>query len=557
MRSFVFRSTILMVSVFVMNGCAYREVIQKPLDQVVKTSLMVDSLTFESHLDTLSSDYFMGRMPFSLGDERTVDYLVQEVEACGLMPGNNSSYLQEVPMVEIDGTPSPTLDITVDDMILPLVLGADYIIHSERPAEVLEWKELPLVFCGYGIVAPEYGWNDYAGMDMKGKIALVLVNDPGLGGEDSTFFKGDIMTYYGRWTYKYEEADRQGAAGLLLIHETNMAGYPWQVVSSSWAGPQLHLDRGADAEDCGIKGWIHLEKAKELMSVMGKDLSKLLKASRQPGFKPVPLEAKATVRLDNQMKRNTSSNVIGYKKGTKYPDETIVVTAHWDHLGVGVPIQGDSIYNGALDNASGTALALAMAKAIEKTEWERSVVFLFVTAEEQGLIGSKWYVENPLFALDKTIANINIDGINLIGLSKDLTVTGLGHSDMDEVAVRFAAAQGRYVQGESEPEKGYFFRSDHFNFAKHGVPALYAKGGTDHKEKGKEYAKEVSDEYVAQNYHQPSDEYQSGDWNLHGALQDGDLMLQVIQELAKSRFLPQWKEGSEFKAADVRDVGVD
>jgi Zn-dependent M28 family amino/carboxypeptidase len=534
-----------------LSSCAYREVV-KPS---AKESLMtVDSLAFEDRLVSLSSDAFMGRMPFTPGGKKTIAYLEAQLKEMGLEPGHEGSFRQDVPLVEITGTPSNHLVFSVEDMEILFDLREDFMIHSERAVDRVDLNDSELVFCGYGIVAPEFGWNDYEGIDMKGKTAVVLVNDPGLGGEDPDFFKGDIMTYYGRWTYKYEEADRQGAAGLLLIHEPRMAGYPWSVVSNSWSGAQLHLDEPVDEDDCGIKGWIHLDRAKELMGYCGHDLSKLIKMARTPGFRPIPLPATVRGFVVNEIERNVSANVVAVKKGKMRPEETIVMTAHWDHLGIGTKVEGDSIYNGALDNASGTALLLSIAEQVAKTEWDRSVVFAFVTAEEQGLLGAQWYVEHPSFPLEKTVANLNIDGINWIGPSKDLTITGKGHSDMDDIAEAVASIQGRYTQMEAKPEVGGFFRSDHFCFAKKGIPALYAKGGNDHKSMGKDYAKEQNEAYTLDHYHQPSDEYKRGQWDLRGAMEDGQLFLEVAKRLANSKKWPEWEASSAFKASDKRQM---
>lgn len=492
-------------------------------------------------------------MPCTEGEDLTLDYLEGELKRFGLKPVGGKSFRQAVPLVEIDGTIEDQMEITIDDMVLPLTPGEDFVAITERPVESISLDASDLVFCGYGIVAPEYDWNDYDGVDLKGKTAIVLVNDPGLATDDPDFFKGETMTYYGRWTYKYEEADRLGLDGILIIHETRMAGYPWFVVKTGWSGPQLLLSDRNLEQDCGVKGWLHLEKAKQLFEYCDLDLSTLIKASKARDFKPVSLGAKVSVKVNNQLRFDTSYNIIAQKEGV-IKDEHVIYTAHWDHLGVGDVVEGDSIYNGALDNASGTSILLGVAEALSKApQLKRTALFTFVTAEEQGLLGSKLYAENPLLPIEKAVANINIDGINMIGKAKDLTITGYGQSDLDERVAALAEKQGRYVQGEQEPEKGYFFRSDHFNFAKQGVPALYAKGGYEHLTKGKEYAKQVRENFVANQYHQPSDEYDPETWNLSGALQDGQLMFDMGVELLNSDDWPRWREGSEFKHLDRRN----
>lgn len=450
----------------------------------------LDTNFLQSSLAELSRDYYEGRMPFTRGEDRTVDYLTKQLQRMDILPGNNGSYVQDVPMVEITTYPDTTLRIeTSDGGILSLEEGEDYIFHSDRVVDEVNILDSELVFCGYGIVDESRDWNDYAGIDMTGKTAVILINDPGYGSEDETFFNGDIMTYYGRWTYKYEEADRQGADGLIIIHETSSAGYPWFVIQSSWTGAMLNLHQPDNKYITGMKGWITLDSAKDLFTQCGLDLSAQIKAARKPGFTPVPMDAMYSFALKNELKDDESKNVIGVIEGKTKPNEYILYTAHWDHLGIGQPEEGDSIYNGALDNASGTATVLSIAEALTRDTRgpDRSVVFLFVTAEEQGLWGSAYYAENPIFPLSQTVCNINKDGVNPIGRMKDFTITGLGHSTMDDIAKQEALKQDRYIIGDQEPEKGFFYRSDHFNFAKKGVPVLYGKGGYEHYTKGVEY----------------------------------------------------------------------
>lgn len=517
-----------------------------------KTSGIVSEETVRRNIITLSSDEFQGRKPFTAGEEKTLSYLQDEIKRIGLKPGNGNSYTQDVPLIEIAGHPGETLELTGTKNI-SLKLRDDYVAFTQRPVAEINLSGSELVFCGYGIVAPEYGWDDYAGLDMKGKTALVLVNDPGLGSEDSTFFKGSTMTYYGRWTYKYEEAARQGAAAILIIHETNMAGYPWAVVRGAGSGAKLNL-KSLGYTPCEMQGWVSLDAAKEIFDSAGVDLQQTMRAARKPGFQAISLPYTIAANIKNDIRENVSKNVAGIIPGTSQKDEYIIFSAHWDHLGIGAVIDGDSIYNGARDNATGTATLLGIAEAMVKAgPYKRTVVFLWVTAEEQGLLGSAYYAANPIFPPLQTVANLNIDGMATYGEMNDLSIIGYGQSDLESYAARWAEKQNRYILPDQEPEKGYFFRSDHFNFAKIGIPALYAEGSFDHRAKGKEYAKEKSDEYRTTAYHLPSDEYDPETFNLGGIMQDGELFLQVATELANNQDWPKWKEGSEFKA--IREAG--
>lgn len=509
----------------------------------------IDTAVIEQHIKVLASDEFMGRKPFTEGETKTVNYLKSELEKMGLEPGNNGSYFQEVPLVEITPMPAPTMQIKGGKGgSFDLKLGDDYVINTQREQADIQIKNAPLVFCGYGVVAPEIGWNDYAGMDMQGKIAVVLVNDPDFGGSETPLFKGDTMTYYGRWTYKYEEAARQGALGVLIIHETKAAGYPFAVVQGSLE-PKLDLQTANNGADyCAIEGWMTQAAGAQLFKAAGMNEQDVLAKAKQKGFQPMPMGLTASTELKNTFKKSTSKNVIAVLRGSKRPDETIIYSAHWDHLGVGAPVEGDSIYNGAVDNASGTAAELAIAKAFTelKEKPERSIVFLFVTAEEQGLLGSAYYATHPIFPVNKTVADINMDGLTPNGRMKDLTVVGFGQSDLDDYAKAEAEKQGRYVQSEQEPEKGFYFRSDHFNFAKVGIPAIFASGEYDHWDKGKAYAKEKSEDYTAHRYHQPSDEYKPGTWDFSGMALDATLFFNMGLKLANESTFPDWKPNSEF-----------
>ena len=500
------------------------------------------------HIQELSSDAYFGRMPFGPGDQKTVDYIVNQCKSLGLKPGNNGSYTQSVPMIEITTTPDKTMSVETPTGSAQYNFGSDYVIHCQKSVDKVDVVDSELVFCGYGIVDEKLGWNDFEGVDMKDKIAVVLVNDPGYGGEDSTFFKGDVMTYYGRWTYKYEEADRRGAKGLLIIHETSSAGYPWFVVESSWTGPQLGLEKETVANGADIKGWIHLDMAKDLFERSNLDLSALIKKARTPGFKPVPMNATVNTSLTNVYKRDKSDNIVAVLPGEANQEEHVIYSAHWDHIGIGKVVNGDSIYNGALDNASGTGTLLGIAQNFkrQKSTPDRSVIFLWVTAEEQGLLGSEYYALNPTVPVSDIVANVNIDGCNPNGAMKDFQIIGIGHSEMDKIAEEELAKQDRYVLPDQEPEKGYFFRSDHFNFAKVGIPPLFGEGGYDHIEKGIEYGKEKKAEYTANNYHAPSDEYDPETWDMSGVMQDAQIYYNIGWRLSNSQEWPQWYEESEF-----------
>ncbi len=507
----------------------------------------------EPAIATLSSDGFMGRMPFTEGEKKTTAYLESEFKAMGLEPGNGDSYFQEVPMVSIFSQPSDRMVLKSDKKELRIEGLKDYVIWTQR-TDPVQVSDAQVVFAGFGIVAPEYGWDDYKNIDVKGKIVLVLVNDPGFGTEDPAFFKGNTMTYYGRWTYKYEEAARQGALGCLIVHNTIPAGYGFNVVQNSWKASKLYLDeRGNEGYKLAIEGWVTMPAAKQLFENAGMKDSEMLAKARKPDFQAESMGLKASVSIQVEAKYNLSQNVVAKVTGKTRPEEVIIYSAHWDHLGIGKPDEtGDSIYNGALDNASGTAALLALARAYKTDpQPDRTVVFLAVTAEEQGLWGSAYYAKNPIFPKEKTVANINMDGINPYGRMKDVSIIGVGQSGMEDLLDVELGKLGRYSAPEPNPVAGYYFRSDHFNFAKIGIPALYFGTGIDHFEKGKEYGKQLQDEYTAQYYHKPSDEYDASRWNLDGAVDDVQLLYNVGRTLANSDRWPEWKAGSEFKA--VRD----
>lgn len=528
---------------------------QAPTTSESFNEVSVDTTTIERVLRILASDEFAGRMPFTEGETKTILYLKEEFGKMGLKPGNGDSYFQEVPLVEITGTPSEEMVISGGKVEVRLKLKEEFVALTERVEDQVSLDNSGLVFAGYGIVAPEYGWNDYDGLDVKDKTVIVMVNDPGFTLGDTTFFKGEAMTYYGRWTYKYEEAARQGAAGCLIIHETVPAGYPWAVVQGGWSGANLSLDSKDDGYRLPVMGWISRDAAIRIFESSKVDMRGFKEKARSADFKPIPLGVGASVEVANKIKKDVSRNVLAMIPGTEKPDEYVIYSAHWDHLGVGAIIDGDSINNGAHDNASGTATMMAIAEAFTKGKPpKRNIVFAVVTAEEQGLLGSKFYAENPVFPVSKTVANINLDGIWHHGPMKDVTVVGYGQSDLDEIAEKVAKSQGRYVLPDQNAGKGLYFRSDHFSFAKVGVPALYAKGQHEHMTKGTGYFKEKYDGYYAVNYHSALDNYVPEEWDYAGMALDGNFLYMVGLEVANSEEWPQWKEGSEFKS--IREASL-
>jgi Zn-dependent M28 family amino/carboxypeptidase len=507
--------------------------------------------TLASDISILASDDFQGRRPFTPGETKTIDFLVNAYSRLGIEPGNGNSYTQDVPLVEISPAAPPVLVVHSPKGAITLRNMTDFVCWTERPDSIGAVDKSDIVFAGFGVVAPEYNWNDYAGLDVKGKTVIVMVNDPGF--YDSTLFKGHTMTYYGRWTYKYEEAARQGAKACLIIHNTAAASYPFSVVQSSNGGVKLHLDtRSNPSYQLTLQGWITEDAGKRLLAAAGKD-SSLLTAAQRQGFKPVPLNLTLSGSVRVKEVYNMSHNVIAKITGSKYPNEYVIFSAHWDHLGVGKPdAKGDSIYNGAADNASGTAALLQIARAFKSLpeKPERTVIFLSVTAEEQGLLGSAWYAQHPVYPASTTAADLNIDVLNTYGPTKDITYSGKGQSTLEDDLAQEVKAKDRYIAPEDHPEAGHYFRSDHFSFARAGVPSLTADGGVDDLAKGIPFGKQKHDEYTANRYHQPSDQIDST-WNLDGGLQDIELVYAVGEKLASGHEWPQWKTGSEFKA--VRD----
>ena len=515
-------------------------------------SFNADSL--KKDIAVLASDSFMGRKPFTEGETKTIDYLQKQFASIGLEPGNGNSYVQAVPMVNIQATAAPEMQVKSAKGNFTLKAYDDYIMWTDKTDSVINLNNNELVFAGYGVVAPEYNWNDYEGLDVKGKVVMVMVNDPGFWSGDTTLFKGKTMTYYGRWTYKFEEAARQGAKGCLIVHNTKAASYPFSVQQKSFNTSRLQLDnRGKDIKNCDAIGWVTETTANRLFKEAGFDSTLLVKANKR-GFKAVPLNLQLTTSMKVKATYDKSYNVIGKITGSKRPDEVVVYTAHWDHLGIGRPdASGDSIYNGALDNATGTAGLLQLARAFKslKTKSERTIVILCVTAEEQGLLGSKYYAENPVYAANKTAANINMDGLNRFGKTKDIIVIGEGQSDLEDYLKEEVEKSGGYISFDTHPEAGSYYRSDHFNFAKVGIPALYTSSGIDVIGKGKEYGQKIEDDYTDHNYHQPSDNYNAATWTMEGAISDLQLLFLVGKRIASEGKWPAWKPSSEFKA--IRD----
>lgn len=502
----------------------------------------------KKHIAVLANDSMSGRKPFTAGEQKTIAYISDQYKKLGLVPDSQGSYYQKVPLVEINSKPSPVIPISGKNTSLQLHYEKDFVALSEHEVPKVSLENAPLVFVGFGVVAPEYNWNDYAGVDVKGKVVVVLVNDPGFQSGKATFFKGDTMTYYGRWTYKYEEAARQGAAGVLIIHQTKPASYPWSVVQSSFSGAQLYLqDPQKHMERCKMEGWITFNAAKKLLANAGIS-GDFTAMARKRDFKAIPLHQKISVEFTNRIKYNTSYNVAGLLPGSRQPAEYIIYSAHWDHLGIGIPVNGDSIYNGAVDNASGIASMLAIARAFTSlpNPPERSILFLAVTAEEQGLLGSEYYATHPLFPLNKTVADINMDAMGSYGKTKDLVVTGLGQNHLEDYIYDIAKKDSLVVRGDLNPASGGYFRSDHFSFAKVGVPAIDVHNGLESVSHDKTWVQKQRSDYGAHKYHQPADEYDpNGDYQ--GMVQLSRILFDLGYQLSEQDTFPGWKAGSEFK----------
>ena len=512
----------------------------------------IDAGDFAEHVQQLASDEFAGRGPGTPGEEKSIEYIKAQFARIGLQPGNGGDWFQTVPMVETTADESAALTLKVGGAEQVLAFGSDMVVGTRTGQAQVSIKDSPLVFVGYGVDAPEQQWNDYAGIDVKGKTVVMLVNDPGFHAGDARLFDGKRMTYYGRWTYKFEEAARKGAAAALIIHDTEGASYGWDVVKNSWSGPQYDLPAKDDpAPRVPAQGWITGEAATALFKAAGQDLAKLRAAANRRGFKPVPLDATASLDLKSSSVEKTSRNVIGLLPGSEKPDEAIVYMAHWDHLGTHEGEAGDNVYNGAVDNATGIAAILELAEAFRKakTPPKRSLLFLAVTLEESGLLGSKYYVAHPVVPLDKTVAVINLDALAPIGKAHDITVVGKGSSQLEDLLKTALDKQRRRIVGETNTAAGYYFRSDHFNFAKAGVPALYVDSGTDLVDGGQAAGDAAGKDYTDHRYHKPGDQYDAATWKLDGIVQDLEAVQSVGETLANDDQWPNWYPGNPFKAA--------
>jgi Zn-dependent M28 family amino/carboxypeptidase len=524
-------------------ACGQERAQEQALDAITTAGLA-------AHIQALAHDSMEGRAPASPGEEKTVRYLEQQFRALGIAPGNGDRYTQDVPLVAVTADPAARLRIDGRRGSRALRYRDDFVAWTKRMVDSVEVSGSDLVFVGYGIVAPEYGWNDYQGLDVRGKTVVMLVNDPGFATQDTALFRGNTMTYYGRWTYKYEEAARQGAEAAFIVHQTAPAAYPWEVVTGSWSGEQFGLEAAeGNMSRVKVEGWLTERAAREVFAGAGLDFDALALEATQRGSRARPLNARASIAIRNTIRRSVSRNVVGLLRGSARPDEYVIYMAHWDHFGRDGAREGDQIFNGAFDNATGTAGLLEVAKAFAalREPPERSVVFLAVTAEEQGLLGSKHYAINPVYPLNRTVAAINMDGLNVDGPMRDITIVGYGNSALDDYLAMAAETQGRRVRPDPEPEKGFYYRSDHFEFAKRGVPALYPDAGIDHVEHGEEWTMQRRADYTANRYHKLSDEYDPG-WDLRGAVDDLRLFFLAGYRLATEPAWPNWRPGTEFRA---------
>ena len=549
--------TLALISCLALSACKKVDGPDGSTSSSALTEIKVPALSEQTMKDVtkeLSLDSYEGRAPGSAGEVKTVAYLIEKFKAAGLEPGNKGSWTQDVPLVEITAKNVSSLSIADKaGKAISFAYGSEYVIGSYRETPTTKVDMSEMVFVGHGIVAPEKGWNDYAGVDVKGKTVVVMVNDPDFDAKDLTGeFGGKAMTYYGRWTYKYEEAARQGAAAVLIIHDEAPAAYGWNVVNSSWTGTQfLAQSKDGGASQTAANGWIQKSVAKEIFAAAGQDLDKQMAAAKAKGFKAVPLNLTASLSFDNDITRKMSKNVVGVLKGAKRPDEYVLYTGHWDHLGRCTPVAGDDICNGAIDNATGTAALVALAEGHKKAGApDRSIMFLAVTAEESGLLGSKYYAENPIVPLSQTVGGVNMDAFSMAGPAKNLTVIGMGKSQLDDYLGAAAKAEGRTPEREPTPEKGFYYRSDHFSFAKLGVPMVYFEGGDDLITGGKEAAKAAAEDYEKNRYHAPGDEYDEK-WDWSGVMADLKLYYRVGRALAMTDAWPNWNEGDEFRA--IRD----
>ena len=503
-------------------------------------------------IEALSDDKLEGRPPSGPAGDMTMDYLAAEMKAAGLKPmGVNDTYFQPVMLTEVTAKDSSFARIDTGGKAMPLKQGENAVFWTKQFTDTAKVEDSDLVFVGYGTVAPEYGWNDYDGIDVTGKTVVMLVNDPGFATKNPDLFKGETMTYYGRWTYKFEEAARQGAAGAIVIHETEPASYGWNVVAGGWSGGQFDLvrpDKGMNRTE--LEGWVTNFRAAQIFKAAGVNYNAAKANAAKRGFKPIALgDLKLNAQIDNEISTTESQNVAGGVTGSKYPDEYILYMGHWDHLGTKeVPAGEDGIYNGAVDNATGTAAIIEIGQAFANgPQPERSIMVLAVTAEESGLLGSAYYAEDPIVPLNKTVAGINIDAILPVGDTKDIIVVGHGASQIEDRLKAILDKEGKYIVPDQNPSAGYFYRSDHISLAKKGVPMLYADSGNDHVTKGEAFGKSFGETYTAERYHQVTDEY-SPDWDMSGIEKTSQIFYELGMNIANTPEWPNWYEGNEFRA---------
>ncbi len=528
--------------------------------QACNTSIPVSEITYkniEKHIKELAADKYKGRSPMSDVEPMVLEYISSQMKEIGLEGANGGSYFQDVPILAITSTLSNTLEFETPKGQMSFDKLTEYVAFSQKVKPEMSLNNSEVIFAGYGITAPEFGRNDFEGIDVKGKTIIVFVNDPGYG-TDNSYFKGNTMTYYGRWTYKFEEAARQGAKACFIVHETGPAGYPWAVVRNNGESTKLFLDSEDGYKNrCEFEGWLTIDSAEKLFAASGFSFQDLKEKAVSKDFKPFKLPLKASAKIRSTFERGVSKNVCGLIKGKTQADEVVVYTAHWDHLGVGTIIDGDSIYNGATDNASAVSWMLEIARAMKNGKQpERSVLFLSVTCEESGLLGSGYYAQNPIFPMNKTVACINTDVILFLGKFKDVTVTGYGQSELDNWLVSEAEKQGRYIAPDPNPENGMFFRSDQFPFVKEGVPSIFAKGYTNAEKYGKEKTLELISDYWKNTYHKPFDEYVPERDDLSGLVEDAILLYNVGLNLASTNEWPGWNDDSEFKAKREASMAI-
>ena len=519
-------------------------------DPSVALAPQINAADFAQFDKTLSSDAFGGRKPGTAAEPLTTNWLVEQYKRMGLQPGNHGSWFQTVPadstqLVNTD----VTLDISAQGKETKLAYRTDMIVETLQAKAAVDLKNSPIVFLGFGADAPQWHWNDYKDIDVKGKTVIVLVNDPGFATLDPKLFNGRAMTYYGRWTYKYAEAALKGAAACFIVHTSDAAaGYPWTVIKNSGSGPQLSLPSSVDPSPrLPVAGWLTRDAATRLFAAAGQDFDKLEKDAAKPGFKPVPLQATVSVNLKNKIGHIESHNVLAMVKGSSKPDEAVIYTAHWDHLGTDPSLKGHQVYSGAIDNGTGLTMLLELADAFahQKTPPQRSVLFFMPTLEESGLLGSQYYASKPVFALDKTVADIAVDALPIIGRAHDMTVIGKGQSQLEDMLADVLKSQGRVTSPETTPENGFYFRSDHFNFAKVGVPAMLASSGLDLLNGGRDAGQKAASDYTAHHYHTPNDVFDPN-WDYSGILEDTQALYELGQKLSEDNVWPKWYADSPF-----------